>query len=138
MDWNLVNISFDSTQSDQDKIKALPPKKHSTPIIHFRRQLYFSQHIWYIAAIFFDFLLRITWSLKLSSHIYIRQLDASIFLLLEVARRWVWVIFRMESEWVKRIYNILPSQQPLDNLRMNLLDRKSSSGLLSPIEEEDS
>lgn len=138
MDWNLLNVSFDSTQSDQDKIIALPPKKHSTPIIHFRRQLYFSQHIWYIAAIFFDFLLRITWSLKLSSHIYIRQLDASIFLLLEVIRRWVWVIFRMESEWVKRVYNVLPSQQPLDNLRMILLDRKSPSGLLSPIQEEDS
>jgi hypothetical protein len=76
--------------------------------------------------------------LKLSSHIYIRQLDASIFLLLEVIRRWVWVIFRMESEWVKRVYNTLPLLQPLDNLRMNMLDRKSSSGLLSPIEEEDS
>lgn len=138
MDWNLLNISFDTTQTEQDKIKSLPPKRHSTPIIHFRRQLYFSQPIWYIVAIFFDFLLRITWSLKLSSHIYIRQLDASIFLLLEVIRRWVWVIFRMESEWVKRVYNTLPLLQPLDNLRMNMLDRKSSSGLLSPIEEEDS
>jgi hypothetical protein len=88
-------------------------------------------------AVLIDFLLRITWSLKLSSHIYIRTLDGNIFFiqLLEVIRRWIWVIFRMESEWVKKVYTSLP----FDNLRMNLIDRKpsSSSGLLSPIEEEE-
>ncbi|KAI8644426.1 EXS family-domain-containing protein [Parasitella parasitica] len=143
MDWNLLSITFETPQSDENthpKAIHLPPQKHTTPIIHFRRQLYFSQPLWYIIAVFFDFLLRITWSLKLSSHIYIRKLDGSIFLLelLEVFRRWIWVIFRMESEWVKKVYNSLPSGS-FDNLRMNLLDRKlSSSGLLSPIEEEDS
>ncbi|KAL9548481.1 hypothetical protein PS6_006576 [Mucor atramentarius] len=143
MDWNLLSITFDTPQTDENvnrKTIQLPPQKHSTPIVHFRRQLYFSQPIWYIIAIFFDFLLRITWSLKLSSHIYIRKLDGSIFLmeLLEVFRRWIWVIFRMESEWVKKVYNSLPSGS-FDNLRMSLLDRKpsSSSGLLSPIVEEE-
>ncbi|KAL9547302.1 hypothetical protein MBANPS3_006232 [Mucor bainieri] len=143
MDWNLLSITFDTPQTDENvhhKTVQLPPQKHTTPIVHFRRQLYFSQPIWYIIAIFFDFLLRITWSLKLSSHIYIRKLDGSIFLmeLLEVFRRWIWVIFRMESEWVKKVYSSLPSGS-FDSLRMSLLDRKpsSSSGLLSPIEEED-
>lgn len=146
MDWNIINISFDSPNSSSQlphkQIQQLQKEDQSskktptgTPIIHFRRQLYFSQQIWYIAAICFDFLLRITWSLKLSSHIYIRQLEGSVFLieLLEVIRRWVWVIFRMESEWVKKIYNSLP----LDSLRMNLLDRKTPSGVLSPIVEEE-
>lgn len=120
MDWNLMTVTTDQQ-----------------PTFHFRRQLYFSQPIWYMLAVLIDFLLRITWSLKLSSHIYIRTLDGNIFFiqLLEVIRRWIWVIFRMESEWVKKVYTSLP----FDNLRMNLIDRKpsSSSGLLSPIEEEE-
>lgn len=149
MDWNLINITLDTTQTsggaNEDgyihKLISLPPasKRQLTPTLHFRRQLYFSQPVLYFAAAMLDFLLRITWSLKLSSHIYIRQLDKSALFMevLEVIRRWVWVIFRMESEWVKKVYNTLPSQQqPLDNLRMNLLDRKPS-GLLSPIEEEE-
>lgn len=120
MDWNLITIT---TQQQ--------------PTVHFRRHLYFTQPIWYILAVSIDFLLRITWSLKLSTHVYLRTLDGNIFFiqLLEVIRRWVWVIFRMENEWVKKIYTSLP----FDNFRMNLIDRKasSSSGLLSPIEEED-
>lgn len=145
MDWNLINVTLDTTQTVNEdgyvhKLVALSPtsKRQLTPTLHFRRQLYFSQPLLYFAAAVLDFLLRITWSLKLSSHIYIRQLDKNAFFMevLEVIRRWVWVIFRMESEWVKKIYNTLPSQQPLDNLRLNLLDRKSS-GLLSPIEEEE-
>ncbi|EIE84207.1 hypothetical protein RO3G_08917 [Rhizopus delemar RA 99-880] len=116
MDWNLITIN---TQS------------HT---VHIRRQLYFSQPIYYILAVFIDFLLRITWSFKLSSHLLIRQLDASIFLLelMEVFRRWVWVMFRMENEWVKKVYSSLPS-----TLRLDRLDRKSASGLLSPIVEEE-
>jgi hypothetical protein len=142
MDWNLINVTFEPSslnqhqqQSSQHAITEKDQQKSSTPMIHFRRRLYFSKSTWYMIAIFFDFLLRITWSLKLSSHIYIRQLDGSVFFieLLEVVRRWVWVIFRMESEWVKKVYNSLP----LDSLRLNLLDRKTSSGLLSPIQEED-
>ncbi|KAG2235654.1 EXS family-domain-containing protein [Thamnidium elegans] len=114
MDWNLITVSTKNNN------------------VKFRTQLYFPT-TFYVVATAIDFLLRITWSLKLSSPIYIRQLDASIFLLLEIFRRWVWVIFRLENEWVKKIYNTLP----LDSLRLNLLDRKTSSGLLSPIEEED-
>lgn len=114
MDWNLITVSTKNSN------------------VKFRTQLYFPT-AFYIVATAIDFLLRITWSLKLSSPIYIRQIDASIFLLLEIFRRWVWVIFRLENEWVKKIYNTLP----LDSLRLNLLDRKTSSGLLSPIEEED-
>jgi hypothetical protein len=142
LDWNLVSISLDREQTQPenksiDSSKSTSEHKRNTPVIHFRRQLYFSPHNkWYTIAIFIDFLLRITWSLKLSSNnIYIRQVEKSVFLieLLEVIRRWIWVIFRMESEWVKKVYNSLP----LDNLRLNLLDRKTASGILSPIVEED-
>ncbi|KAI7903246.1 EXS family-domain-containing protein [Cokeromyces recurvatus] len=139
VDWNLINVTLDS-QQHQKKTTLL---SSSTPLIHFRRQLYFPQTSCYILAIFFDFLLRITWSFKLSSHFYIRKLDTSLFLmgLLEILRRWIWVIFRIENEWVKKVYSVsLPNT--LDQLRMNRLDRKpsssSSSGLLPPIAEEES
>ncbi|RCH79468.1 protein-ER retention protein, partial [Rhizopus stolonifer] len=115
MDWNLITIS-----------------QHQT--IQIRRQLYFSQPVYYLMAVCLDFLLRITWSFKLSSHLLIRHLDSSIFLLelMEVFRRWVWVMFRMENEWVKKVYSSLPN-----TLRLDRLDRKSPSGLLSPIVEEE-
>jgi hypothetical protein len=134
MDWNIVSVTFDKVPTEG---QSLPPQRQSSPIIHIRRQLYFSQPMLYFLAIVLDFLLRITWSLKLSSHIYIRRIDGSIFLmeLLEVVRRWIWVVFRMESEWVKKVYNTLPNKN-FENLRMNMLDR-SSIGLLSPIVEED-
>ncbi|KAI8087824.1 EXS family-domain-containing protein [Gilbertella persicaria] len=142
MDWNLISVQLDPTQvQEQPTLKHPKVIRHqpqtSTPIVHFRRQLYFSQPFWYVLSIFFDFLLRITWSLKLSSHIYLRKLDGSIFLmeLLEVFRRWMWVIFRLESEWVKKVYNSLPNAA-FENLRMDLLDRRSS-GTLSPIVEEE-
>ncbi|KAI8967611.1 EXS family-domain-containing protein [Mycotypha africana] len=134
MDWNLINVS----KSQPPVMEDIP--QSSTPSIHFRRQLYFSQPIWYILAIIIDFLLRVTWSFKLSSHIYIQKLNGSMFLmeLFEVSRRWMWVIFRIESEWVRKVYTTLPSSNNNSNsLRMNLMRRKSA-GLLSPIDEEDS
>ncbi|RUP50329.1 EXS-domain-containing protein, partial [Jimgerdemannia flammicorona] len=76
----------------------------TAPYLRVRTTLHFSEPSVYYLAVLVDFLLRTTWSLKLSSHLYIAQLEGSIFLmeLLEVTRRWVWVFFRMESEWVKR------------------------------------
>ncbi|CEG70543.1 hypothetical protein RMATCC62417_06420 [Rhizopus microsporus] len=122
MDWNLITFTKQHQQQQ--------------PTIHFRKQLFFSQPVYYALAIFIDFLLRITWSFKLCSHLLIRQLDASIFLLelMEIFRRWIWVIFRIENEWVKKVYSSLPS---VDTLRLSRLDRKSPSGLLSPIVEEE-
>ncbi|KAG0185837.1 protein-ER retention protein [Apophysomyces sp. BC1034] len=85
-----------------------------------------------------DFLLRTTWSLKFSSHVYIRKLEGSVFLigLLEVFRRWIWVIFRMENEWVRRHQGVLPSHGRHDALRLDRLDRNSSSNEESDADEE--
>jgi EXS family len=57
-----------------------------------------------------DFVLRTTWSLKLSSHLSVKQLEGSIIIMefLEIFRRWIWVFFRFESEWVKRSQVVLP------------------------------
>ncbi|KAL8764006.1 MAG: hypothetical protein Q9184_000294 [Pyrenodesmia sp. 2 TL-2023] len=58
----------------------------------------------YYTAIVIDLLLRCTWSLKLSPHLdHWNDLEGSIFVMevAEVVRRWVWVFFRVEAEWVR-------------------------------------
>ncbi|KAL8732454.1 MAG: hypothetical protein Q9181_003937 [Wetmoreana brouardii] len=69
-----------------------------------RRHTHFHTPQIYYTAIIIDFLLRFTWSLKLSPHLdHWNDLEGSIFVmeLLEVARRWVWIFFRVETEWVR-------------------------------------
>ncbi|CAK7225397.1 protein-ER retention protein [Sporothrix curviconia] len=62
------------------------------------------QPLTYYAAIALDFVLRCTWSLKLSPHLdHVADFESSLFLmqLLEVMRRWVWIFFRVETEWIR-------------------------------------
>jgi hypothetical protein len=70
-----------------------------------RRRLYFHTNGIYYVAIGLDFLLRCTWSLKLSPHLdHFNDLEGGIFVMefLEVLRRWVWIFLRVETEWVRR------------------------------------
>lgn len=56
----------------------------------------------YYTAIGIDLLLRCTWSFKLSPHLdHFNDLEGGIFLMemLEVMRRWMWIFFRVETEW---------------------------------------
>lgn len=58
----------------------------------------------YYAVILMDLMLRCTWSLKLSPHLdHISDFESSIFVIefLEVFRRWVWIFFRVETEWLR-------------------------------------
>ena len=58
----------------------------------------------YYGAIVIDLMLRCTWSFKLSPHLdHFNDLEGGIFLmeLLEVLRRWIWIFFRVETEWGK-------------------------------------
>ena len=58
----------------------------------------------YYSAVFIDLLLRCTWSFKLSPHLdHFNDLEGTIFLMeiLEVLRRWMWIFFRVETEWGK-------------------------------------
>jgi len=76
-----------------------------------RRRLYFRSAELYYAAICVDFLLRCTWSLKLSPHLdHFNDLEGGIFAieLAEVGRRWMWIYFRVETEWVRSNANGLP------------------------------
>lgn len=69
-----------------------------------RSRLYFPSKEIYYGAIITDLLLRCTWSLKLSPHLdHFADFESGIFLmeLLEVGRRWMWIFFRVETEWVR-------------------------------------
>ncbi|KAI8391594.1 EXS family-domain-containing protein [Radiomyces spectabilis] len=141
MDWSFMHFTYDTGIT-----KHVNAKPQTTPILRFRRHLHFSSAFPYFTAMIIDFLLRTTWSLKLSSHLYLKQLEGSLVFieLLEVLRRWVWVIFRMESEWVKRTHGMLPmtnnnNSNPNHNnndiLRMERLEYPPAK--LAPIREED-
>lgn len=69
-----------------------------------RSRLYFPSKEIYYFAIITDLLLRCTWSLKLSPHLdHFADFESGIFLMefLEVGRRWMWIFFRVETEWVR-------------------------------------
>jgi hypothetical protein len=69
-----------------------------------RRHRWFHAKELYYAAVVMDAMLRCTWSLKLSPHLdHFNDLEGGIFTMevLEVFRRWVWIFFRVETEWVR-------------------------------------
>ncbi|RDW68555.1 hypothetical protein BP5796_09212 [Coleophoma crateriformis] len=69
-----------------------------------RPRMYFASTEFYYGAMITDLLLRCTWSLKLSPHLdHFADFESGIFLMeiLEVGRRWLWIFFRVETEWVR-------------------------------------
>lgn len=90
-----------------------PPPSHSSPNLldpaptypyGLRPARYFHSAKIYYYAIVIDLLLRCTWSFKLSPHLdHFNDLEGGIFLMeiLEVARRWMWIFLRVETEWVR-------------------------------------
>lgn len=74
-----------------------------------RSRLYFPSVNIYYVAIGVDLLLRCTWSLKLSPHLdHFADFESGIFLMefLEVGRRWMWIFFRVETEWVRNTRDV--------------------------------
>lgn len=75
-----------------------------------RRHMHFHRKEMYYGAIVIDLLLRCTWSLKLSPHLdRFNDLEGGIYAMefLEVLRRWMWIFFRVETEWGSPPYSIL-------------------------------
>ena len=89
-DWDLSLFSSSSKRKDPEHPYGL------------RKHRFFPSDKMYYAAIVVDFLLRCTWSFKLSPHLdHFNDLEGGIFTMeiLEVARRWVWIFLRAETEW---------------------------------------
>lgn len=99
-DWDLTLFSAISQSSTSSSV--------SHPSGYFPyglrpRLLLGSPNIYY-CVIVLDLLLRCTWSLKLSPHLdHFADFESGIFLMefLEVGRRWMWIFFRVETEWVR-------------------------------------
>jgi len=69
-----------------------------------RRRLLIHKPAVYYAVIVLDLVLRCSWMVKLSPRLnQISDFESSIFLIqfLEVFRRWVWIFFRVETEWIR-------------------------------------
>ncbi|KFA66470.1 hypothetical protein S40285_00755 [Stachybotrys chlorohalonatus IBT 40285] len=69
-----------------------------------RDKLLFRPFNVYYLVIALDLVLRCTWSMKLSPHLdKFSDFESGIFLIefLEVFRRWVWIFFRVETEWIR-------------------------------------
>lgn len=91
-DWDLTLFSSIQERSSPEHPWAL------------RRHRYFHAKEIYYFVIVLDFLLRCTWSIKLSPHLdHYNDVEGGIFLMeaLEVFRRWVWIFLRVEAEWGK-------------------------------------
>ncbi|KAI1188944.1 EXS family-domain-containing protein [Nemania serpens] len=91
-DWDLT--LFDGTRARNNPEHAFG----------LRRTLRLGPPGLYYGVIALDFVLRCTWSLKLSPHLdRVADFESSIFIveLLEVMRRWIWVFFRVETEWIR-------------------------------------
>ncbi|KAK3485132.1 EXS family-domain-containing protein [Neurospora crassa] len=69
-----------------------------------RRRLLIHKPVVYYFVIALDLALRCTWMIKLHPHLNtISDFESSIFLIefCEVFRRWVWIFFRVETEWIR-------------------------------------
>jgi hypothetical protein len=92
-DWDLTLFSSKAERNGPDQGWGL------------RRQRLFYPDGLYYAAIVVDLLLRCSWSIKLSPHLYqYGDLEGGIFLIemLEILRRWMWAFLRVETEWVRQ------------------------------------
>ncbi|KAK4091458.1 protein-ER retention protein (Erd1) [Purpureocillium lilacinum] len=69
-----------------------------------RDRLVFRSATIYYVVIGMDLMLRCSWSMKLSPHLdRFSDFESGIFLIefLEVFRRWIWIFFRVETEWLR-------------------------------------
>ena len=91
-DWDLTMFSSSQERNNPEHPWGL------------RQRIQFHNSELYYGAVIGDLLLRFTWSLKLSPHLYrFSDVEGGVFTveILEVLRRWMWMFFRVEAEWGK-------------------------------------
>lgn len=93
MDWDLTLLSSTYTPQPGKPVGLRQHRVFKLPMI-------------YYVVIIFDLVFRFAWSMKLSLHlVYLDGIEGGIFLLeiMELLRRWVWVYFRVETEYVRSL-----------------------------------
>ncbi|MCJ1464077.1 protein-ER retention protein [Pseudocyphellaria aurata] len=91
-DWDLTLFSSSAERNNLEHPWGL------------RRHTHFHTKEMYYGAILLDLMLRCTWSFKLSPHLdHFNDLEGGIFVMefLEIFRRFIWIFFRVETEWVR-------------------------------------
>ena len=103
----LINSSYSfywDVARDWDLTLLSPSRNDPEHPYGLRKHRFFAQTELYYFVIALDFILRFTWTMKLSSRLdRYQDMEGGIFViqLLEVFRRWVWIFFRVETEWGK-------------------------------------
>jgi hypothetical protein len=90
---------------------------------HGLRSVLLYPRVVYPVMIFLNLLLRMTWSIRLSTHVHATRDVALIFFWLEVAelvRRWLWVFVRVEWEVIKKAQDVVPSTQLDDHSEIEI------------------
>ena len=103
-DWDLTLLTPTASSLTRTPSR-FAPRTPSYPY-GLRPTRHFHSPTLYYIAIAIDFLLRFTWSFKLSPHLdHFNDLEGGIFTMevLEVVRRWIWIFFRVETEWVRTL-----------------------------------
>lgn len=108
---NKLPLTFSTSSSTLSSSSSSSSKAYSTsssPNLNFpflRPILLLPDPYIYYLFILLDLILRLTWSLKLSSHLHsLQEIESGIFLMesLEVLRRWMWVFLRIEWEAIRK------------------------------------
>ncbi|GAO47099.1 hypothetical protein G7K_1311-t1 [Saitoella complicata NRRL Y-17804] len=119
-DWDLTILTVDP---------AAPGER----LWGLRSRLHFPSKMTYYVAVVLDLCLRMTWSLKLSTHLHhLNDLEGGIFMLetVEVIRRWMWIVFRVETEWVRK-GGTHSGYLPLEAIKGDLEDGEMEMGEMS-------
>ncbi|ORX93187.1 EXS-domain-containing protein [Basidiobolus meristosporus CBS 931.73] len=100
-----------------------------TRMMLLRQILIYRKPVYYI-SILIDFFLRTTWSLKLSESLKSEDLLAGGFILevAEILRRWLWIYFRVEKEWISTELD-----RTRTNYSLQLLDSSDSEDELEEL-----
>lgn len=88
---------------DWDLTLFSPERRDSRYPFGLRRHRYFSDRLYHYVIVA-DFVLRFSWLLRvLPGFAWLPETESGLFLLMvgEIARRWMWVFFRIEAEAIR-------------------------------------
>ncbi|KAK9324721.1 EXS family-domain-containing protein [Lipomyces orientalis] len=100
---SLFSFYWDVTRDWDLTMFTVSSKNASLAHKGLRSIMYFPSYVYYV-AVFLDLLLRFTWSLKMSPHLYFfNEQEGGVFALeiMELLRRWIWLFLRIETEWIR-------------------------------------
>jgi len=130
LDGDYSDIRYPPTHRDASRYPYRQSCSGLRPTVLYPRAVY-------PALVFVNFVLRLVWTAKLSTHFYTARDGSLVFFWLEVAevlRRWLWVFLRIEWEVVRKLQE---DSQPL-HLDQDGRDESDSFEMVAAVSEKDS